>query len=61
LPPPGWPRLHCQAPGKIAAQQAHPGHAGTPVVFDTEAAYVGNVFSVGPQLRDEPMFRSAAA
>jgi FkbM family methyltransferase len=42
-------------------QATHPGHAGAPIAFDTEAAYIGNVFSVGPQLRDDPLFRAAAA
>jgi FkbM family methyltransferase len=42
-------------------QPAHPGHAGTPIVFDAEASYIGNVFSVGPQLLDDPLFRAAAA
>ena len=37
------------------------GYAGPPIAFDAEASYIGNVFSVGPQLRDDPMFRSAAA
>jgi FkbM family methyltransferase len=36
-------------------------HSGPPIAFDTEAAYIGNVFSVGPQLRDDPLFRPAAA
>jgi FkbM family methyltransferase len=37
------------------------GHAGPPVVFDAEASYRGNVFSVGPQLINDPIFHSAAA
>jgi FkbM family methyltransferase len=37
------------------------GHAGPPVAFDAEASHLGNVFSVGPQLLDDPLFHSAAA
>jgi hypothetical protein len=36
------------------------GCAGPPIAFDADAAYVGNVFSVGPQLRDDPLFRTRA-
>jgi FkbM family methyltransferase len=36
-------------------------HAGPPVAFDAEARYIGNVFSVGPQLLDYPLFHSVAA
>jgi FkbM family methyltransferase len=39
----------------------HNGRAGPPVAFDAQAGYLGNVFSVGPQLRDDPIFHSAAA
>jgi FkbM family methyltransferase len=42
-------------------QPAHPGDAGTPIAFNAEASYIGNVFSVGPQLLDDPLFRAAAA
>jgi FkbM family methyltransferase len=42
-------------------QPAHPGHVGPPVAFDAEAFYIGNVFSVGPLLLDDPLFRAAAA
>jgi FkbM family methyltransferase len=37
------------------------GSAGPPIAFDADAAYIGNVFSAGPQLRDDPMFVSVAA
>jgi FkbM family methyltransferase len=37
------------------------GHAGPPAAFDAEANYRGNVFSVGPQLINDPIFHSAAA
>jgi FkbM family methyltransferase len=37
------------------------GHAGPPVAFDAQASHLGNVFSVGPQLLDDPLFHSAAA
>ncbi len=36
-------------------------HAGALVAFDAEASYRGNVFSVGPQLVNDPIFHSAAA
>jgi FkbM family methyltransferase len=36
-------------------------HGGPPVAFDAEANYRGNVFSVGPQLINDPIFHSAAA
>jgi FkbM family methyltransferase len=42
-------------------QPAPKGHDGPPVAFDPQANYRGNVFSVGPQLLDHPVFRSAAA
>lgn len=35
--------------------------AGPPVKFDAAAAYIGNVFSVGPQLMNDPSFASGAA
>jgi FkbM family methyltransferase len=37
------------------------GHAGAPLAFDPQADYIGNVFSVGPPLRDDPIFAAAAA
>jgi FkbM family methyltransferase len=37
------------------------GHVGAPPAFDPQADYIGNVFSVGPQLLDDPAFASAAA
>jgi FkbM family methyltransferase len=37
------------------------GHVGAPFAFDPQADYIGNVFSVGPQLLDDPVFASAAA
>ena len=37
------------------------GQAGGPPPFDAHATYIGNVFSVGPQLLDDPVFASAAA
>jgi FkbM family methyltransferase len=37
------------------------GHVGAPLAFDPQADYIGNVFSVGPQLLDDPIFGSAAA
>jgi len=37
------------------------GDAGALPAFDARASYIGNVFSVGPQLRDDPVFASAAA
>jgi hypothetical protein len=37
------------------------GGAGPPVAFGVQAGYLGNVFSVGPQLLDDPLFHSAAA
>ena len=37
------------------------GHVGAPFAFDPQADYIGNVFSVGPQLLDDPIFASAAA
>jgi FkbM family methyltransferase len=42
-------------------QPAPSGQDGPPIAFDAEAAYLGNVFSVGPLLLDDPIFRSAAA
>lgn len=36
-------------------------HAGAPLAFDAQADYIGNVFSVGSQLLDDPVFASAAA
>jgi FkbM family methyltransferase len=36
-------------------------HAGAPFAFDPQADYIGNVFSVGPLLLDDPVFGSAAA
>lgn len=38
-----------------------PRQAGPLAAFDAEASYRGNVFSVGPQLIDDPIFHSAAA
>ena len=37
------------------------GHVGAPFAFDPQADYIGNVFSVGPQLLDDPVFAAAAA
>jgi len=37
------------------------GHTGAPPPFEPQADYIGNVFSVGPLLRDDPLFASAAA
>ena len=37
------------------------GHVGAPFAFDPQADYIGNVFSVGPQLIDDPIFAAAAA
>ncbi len=37
------------------------GYAGAPQAFDPHADYIGNVFSVGPLLRDDPLFAAAAA
>ena len=38
-----------------------PGADGGPLLrFDPQADYMGNVFSVGPQLRDDPIFAIAA-
>src|SRR6476646_7879852 len=31
------------------------GHVGAPFAFDPQADYIGNVFSVGPQLLDDPV------
>ena len=42
-------------------QPPHPGDPGPPIAFDAEASYIGNVFSVGPQLLDDPPFGTAAA
>jgi FkbM family methyltransferase len=42
-------------------QPAPKARGGPPVAFDPQANYRGNVFSVGPQLLDNPAFRSAAA
>jgi FkbM family methyltransferase len=36
-------------------------HAGAPRAFEPQADYIGNVFSVGPLLRKDPLFASAAA
>jgi len=36
-------------------------HVGAPFAFDPQADYIGNVFSVGPQLIDDPIFAAAAA
>jgi len=36
-------------------------HPAAPFAFDPQADYIGNVFSVGPLLRDDPLFASAAA
>jgi hypothetical protein len=35
--------------------------AEAPLTFDPHADYIGNVFSVGPQLSDDPVYASAAA
>jgi FkbM family methyltransferase len=35
------------------------GDAGAPRAFDPQVDYIGNVFSVGPQLRDDPLFAAA--
>jgi FkbM family methyltransferase len=37
------------------------GDAGALHAFDPQADYIGNVFSIGPLLRDDPMFAAAAA
>ena len=37
------------------------GHTGAPLPFEPQADYIGNVFSVGALLRDDPLFASAAA
>lgn len=36
-------------------------HAGAPLGFEPQTDYIGNVFSVGPLLGDDPVFASAAA
>jgi Methyltransferase FkbM domain len=37
------------------------GDAGALRTFDPQVDYIGNVFSVGPSLRDDPLFASAPA
>jgi hypothetical protein len=37
------------------------GDAGALQAFDPQADYIGNVFSIGPLLADDPMFAAAAA
>jgi FkbM family methyltransferase len=37
------------------------GDAGVLQAFDPQADYIGNVFSIGPLLRDDPVFAAAAA
>jgi len=36
-------------------------YPGAPRAFEPQADYIGNVFSVGPLLRDDPVFASVPA